>query len=58
MGTRIVLIHAVSVAMQPVQDAFGRSWPEAETVNLLEDSLSPDLEAAGELTRRRPIFRS
>jgi hypothetical protein len=37
--------------MQPVQDAFARGWPEAETVNLLEDSLSPDLEAAGELTR-------
>jgi aspartate/glutamate racemase len=51
LGTRIVLIHAVSVAVQPVQDAFARGWPEAETVNLLEDSLSPDLEAAGELTQ-------
>jgi aspartate/glutamate racemase len=51
MGTRIVLIHAVSVAMQPVQDAFARGWPEAETVNLLEDSLSLDLEVAGELTQ-------
>jgi len=51
LGTRIVLIHAVSVAVQPVQDAFARGWPEAETVNLLEDSLSPDLEAAGDLTQ-------
>jgi hypothetical protein len=51
MGTRIVLIHAVGVAMQPVQDAFARGWPEAETVNLLEDSLSLDLEVAGELTQ-------
>jgi aspartate/glutamate racemase len=51
LGTRIVLIHAVSVAVQPVQAAFARAWPEAETVNLLEDSLSPDLEAAGDLTQ-------
>jgi Asp/Glu/hydantoin racemase len=48
---RIVLIHAVQLAVQPILDAFTRGWPEAETVNLLDDSLSRDLEAEGELTQ-------
>jgi len=28
--------------MQPVEQAFRENWPEAEIVNLLDDSLSPD----------------
>ena len=28
--------------MDPIRQAFERSWPEADTVNILEDSLSPD----------------
>lgn len=53
---RIALIHAVRVAMQPVEDAFRRHWPEIERMNLLDDSLSmdrardPELSAA--LSRR------
>lgn len=39
---RIVLLHATPVAMQPVQAAFRQLWPDAELVNLLDDSLSPD----------------
>ena len=39
---RIVLIHAVQVAMGPIARAFATDWPEAELVNVLEDSLSPD----------------
>ena len=50
MSPRIVLIHAVQVAMQPVAEVFAADWPEAETVNLLEDSLSGDRAAAGALT--------
>jgi Asp/Glu/hydantoin racemase len=42
MNPRIVLLHATPVAMQPVQTAFAKLWPEAETVNLLDDGLSID----------------
>ena len=49
MHHRIVLIHAVRVAMDPIAAAFARGWPEAETVNLLDDGLSRDLERRGTL---------
>jgi aspartate/glutamate racemase len=49
VSKRIVLIHATPVAMQPVIEAFRLGWSEAETVNLLEDSLSADLASAGKL---------
>jgi hypothetical protein len=49
-GPRIVLIHATPVAMQPVHDAFAETWPEAELVDLLESSLSPDRAAVDDLT--------
>jgi Asp/Glu/hydantoin racemase len=42
MNPRIVLLHATPVAMQPIQAAFSTLWPEAETVNLLDDGLSID----------------
>jgi hypothetical protein len=47
---RIALIHAVAVAMQPVEEAFRRHWPEAERVNLLDDSLSVDRSREGPAT--------
>lgn len=47
---RITLIHATPVAIDPIVDAFRKLWPEARTTNLLEDSLAPDLAAAGRLT--------
>jgi Asp/Glu/Hydantoin racemase len=56
MMTRIALIHAVTVAIEPVQDAFRQLWPEAECANILDDSLSLDRERDGRLTeamRRR-----
>jgi Asp/Glu/hydantoin racemase len=46
---RVALIHAVRVAMDPIAAAFARGWPEAETVNLLDDGLSRDLERRGPL---------
>ena len=50
MKTRIALIHAVTVAIQPVQEAFLDLWPEAEYGNILDDSLSLDRERDGMLT--------
>jgi aspartate/glutamate racemase len=39
---RIALIHATPVAIDPIRDALSAAWPDAEPVNILEDSLSPD----------------
>jgi Asp/Glu/hydantoin racemase len=50
MKTRIALIHAVTVAMEPVQEAFRQLWPETESANILDDSLSLDRERDGLLT--------
>jgi Asp/Glu/hydantoin racemase len=50
MPRRIVLLHATPVAMQPIQSAFAAVWPEAETVNLLDDALSLDRAREGALT--------
>lgn len=47
---RIALIHATTVAIQPIARAFKNLWPEAQTTNLLEDSLTYDLERAGGIT--------
>lgn len=37
--TRIQLIHATAVAIPAIAESFHRLWPEAETANLLDDSL-------------------
>jgi hypothetical protein len=50
MPPRIALIHAVTVAIDPVREAFRRFWPEARCTNLLDDSLSPDRESDGIIT--------
>ena len=50
MGARIALVHAVKVAIAPVEDAFRRHWPDAELSNLLDDSLSRDRNRQGALT--------
>jgi Asp/Glu/hydantoin racemase len=50
MPHRIALIHAVQVAVAPVPAAFARLWPEARCANVLDDSLSADLERDGALT--------
>ena len=47
---RIALIHAVTVAMAPVHEAFRQLWPAAECVDILDTSLSRDRERDGELT--------
>jgi len=50
MPLRIVLIHATPVAIEPILSVFRQEWPLAEPVNILDDSLSTDLESAGSLT--------
>ena len=47
---RICLIHAVKLAIAPVEAVFARLWPEATLMNLLDDSLSVDRQRDGELT--------
>ncbi|MDG2320951.1 MAG: aspartate/glutamate racemase family protein [Rhodospirillaceae bacterium] len=49
-GPRIALIHALRDSMVPIWNAFSAGWPEAQTFNVLDDSLSADLAAEGELT--------
>lgn len=48
--SRIALIHALELSVEPINDAFARLWPEATRINLLDDSLSADHAAAGALT--------
>jgi hypothetical protein len=47
---RIALIHATPLAVEPIQVAFQRYWPQVRTMNLLDDSLSVDRAQAGQLT--------
>lgn len=49
-AARIALIHATALAIEPVQSAFQRHWPQARRMNLLDDSLSVDRARDGELT--------
>ena len=49
---RITLIHATTVAIEPINAAFRRLWPAARTTTLLEDSLAADLAADGRLTNK------
>ncbi|MDQ8727129.1 aspartate/glutamate racemase family protein [Bradyrhizobium sp. LHD-71] len=54
--TRIALIHAVAVAIDPVKEAFAELWPDADLVNVFDDSLSVDRardEALTPTMRRR-----
>jgi hypothetical protein len=37
---RIVLVHAVQVAMAPVEAAFQRLWPEVERVMMMRPPFS------------------
>lgn len=46
---RIALIHALAQSSAPINEALARDWPQAERMNLLDDSLSADLARAGKL---------
>ena len=51
MSSRIALIHATALAVDPMARSFARLWPDATLMNLLDDSLSADRAAAGSLTK-------
>ena len=44
---RIALIHALTHSIVPINNAFARLWPTVTCQNLLDDSLSADLDANG-----------
>lgn len=46
--TRIALIHALAHSVAPINDEMARAWPEAQRMNLLDDSLSSDLALHGQ----------
>jgi len=48
---RIALIHALKHSIGPIEASFARLWPDAILMNLLDDSLSADLERDGRLTQ-------
>jgi Asp/Glu/hydantoin racemase len=50
MSARIALIHATPLSVAPIAAAFERLWPQPQRMNLLDDSLSVDRNAAGRLT--------
>jgi len=47
---RIALVHALRLSIDPIMTSFAADWPEARLMNLLDDSLSRDLERDGRLT--------
>lgn len=47
---RIFLIHATALAMPAIKASFDVLWPEAKISNLLDDSLSTDLQEQGSIT--------
>lgn len=48
--TRIALIHATTIAIEPIRTELAAGWPGVDAVNILEDSLSPDREKVMGLT--------
>ena len=50
MAKRIFLVHPTPLAVPPVDEAFKTLWPQAQVLNLLDESLYADVGANGELT--------
>lgn len=49
-GPRIALIHALRHSPPAAMAAMAEGWPEADAINLLDDSLATDRAAAGAVT--------
>ena len=56
MSVRIGVVHALTASIPPIEAAFTAVWPEAQVVNLCDQSLYVDYERWGretdEITRR------
>jgi Asp/Glu/hydantoin racemase len=50
MRARIFLIHPYFPTMGPIDAAFKQDWPEAEILNVLDESLYADVPADGTLS--------
>lgn len=50
MPKRIVLVHPTMLAMPPVDEAFKTLWPQAQVLNLLDETLYADVGPNGETT--------
>jgi Asp/Glu/hydantoin racemase len=55
---RIALIHALKHSLVPIEASFGRLWPHATLMNLLDDSLSADVARDGLSTAMTDRFLS
>lgn len=47
---RIAFIHATRVAIPPIEMAAGQIWPAAETISIMDESLSIDRQKSRELS--------
>ena len=50
MPKRVFLVHPTPLSLPPVDEAFKTLWPQAQALNLLDESLYADVGANGELT--------
>jgi Asp/Glu/hydantoin racemase len=49
MPKRVFLVHPTPLAMAPIDEAFKTLWPQAQTINVLDESLYADIPQDGML---------
>jgi hypothetical protein len=49
MSKRVFLVHPTPLAMAPIDEAFKTLWPQAQTINVLDESLYADIPQDGTL---------
>ena len=50
MPKRIFLVHPTPLVLAPIDEAFKTLWPQAQTLNLLDESLFADIPQDGTLS--------